>query len=122
MVEKTLRIQNGCCHLCLSITGVRFQELGVFVTSAFALGVEDETVVRPVSANSYNNIFTNQQQHDKRGKLVKTFHQVHLPITELGSAPKAQIHLWLPGMSNLVNDHCDEKYLGRKLTDNLMNI
>ena len=42
-----------------------------------------------------------------------------MAITELGSDPKAQIHLWLPGMSNFVKDHCDEKYLGRKLTDNL---
>ena len=40
-----------------------------------------------------------------------------MAITELGSDPKAQIHLWLPGMSNFVKDH--EKYLGRKLTDNL---
>jgi hypothetical protein len=97
-----------------SIVGVRFQELGVFVTSAFALGVEYEAVVRSISTNSYKTM-----SHITRQIKINQQYRLQLPITELGSAPKAQIHLWLPGMSNFVKDHCDEKYLGRKLTDNL---
>ena len=46
----------------------------------------------------------------------------YLPITELLSAPKAQIHCELPGTWNLEKLHLEAKYLGRKDADARLKI
>ena len=43
--------------------------------------------------------------------------QADLPMTELESAPKAQMHWEPPGTWNLEKLHVELKYLGRKLAE-----